>query len=201
MKIHDQQKSFLCWVFALASSLKSSLKIFIDSLPITKIQRIRCQEKLNDKDLHKTMRLEICMIIPTLIDQADEKQALNILPVLKRMCTPTTLSQPGIFLLASISEIIELAGVKEGIEKGDFYPKLIDICPGELIMRFRKQNEIVKIERSNGVPYDMNMRAALEKKLCPLITVSGLDGGLSTSGVSTHAMVAFALTSDNQESY
>ena len=84
-KIHDQEKSFLCWVFGLASSLKSSLRIYIKSLPITKVQKMRCYEKLDDKDLHKTMRLEICMIIPTLINVPDASQAMNILPVLKRV--------------------------------------------------------------------------------------------------------------------
>ena len=85
MKVHDQGKTFLCWVFGLASSLKSSLKIYIESLPITKLQKIRCFEKLDDKNLHKTMRLEICMIIPTLMNVADSRQAMAILPVLKRV--------------------------------------------------------------------------------------------------------------------
>ena len=115
------------------------------------------------------------------------------------MTTQTTLSQPGIFLLASISEILELAGLKQAIASGQLKPKLIDISPGERIYRFRKQNEITKIERNNGVPYDMDMRDALNKKFCPLITVSGLDGGLSKSQVSLHAMVAFGLTQDDQE--
>ena len=115
------------------------------------------------------------------------------------MVTRTTLSQPGIFLLASISEILELAGLKKAIGSGQLKPKLIDICPGEEIYRFRKQNEIVKIKRNNGIPYDMDMRDALNKRFCPLITVSGLDGGLSTSQVSLHAMVAFGLTSGDQE--
>ena len=117
------------------------------------------------------------------------------------MTNQTTLSQPGIFLLASISEILELAGLKQAIASGQLKPKLIDISPGERIYRFRKQNEITKIERSNGVPYDMDMRDALNKKFCPLITVSGLDGGLSTSQVSLHAMVAFGLTPGDQEKY
>ena len=155
------------------------------------------------------------MIIPTLMNVPDSKQAMNILPVLKRvisyadhytlinkllkMANRTTLSQPGIFLLASISEILELAGLKEGIGNGQLKPKIIDISPGERIYRFQKQNEITKIERNNGVPYDMDMRDALNKKFCPLVTVSGLDGGLSTSQVSLHAMVAFGLTSYDQE--
>ena len=115
------------------------------------------------------------------------------------MTNQTTLSQPGIFLFASISEILELAGLKKAIASGKLKPKLIDICPGETIYRFMKQNEIVKIERNSGIPYDMDMRDALNKKFCPLITVSGLDGGLSKSQVSLHAMVAFSLTPDNQE--
>ena len=85
LKIHDQEKSFLCWVFGLASSLKSSLKIYIKSLQITELQKIRCLEKLEDNNLHKTMRLEICMIIPTLMNVADSRQAMAILPVLKRV--------------------------------------------------------------------------------------------------------------------
>ena len=115
------------------------------------------------------------------------------------MVTQTTLSQPGIFLLASISEILELAGLKQAIGNGKLKPKLIDISPGEQIYRFRKQNEIIKIERSGGKAYDMEMRDALNKKFCPLVTVSGLDGGLSKSQVSLHAMVAFGLTSNGQE--
>ena len=115
------------------------------------------------------------------------------------MTIQTTLSQPGLFLLASISEILELAGLKEAIGNGKLKPKIIDICPGEQIYRFRKQNEITKIERNSGKPYDMDMRDALNKKFCPLVTVSGLDGGLSKSQVSLHAMVAFGLTSNDQE--
>ena len=115
------------------------------------------------------------------------------------MTTQTTLSQPGIFLLASILEILELAGLKKAIANGHLKPKLIDVSPGEMIMRFRNQNEISKIERNSGIPYDMDMRDALNKKFCPLITVSGLDGGLSKSQVSLHAMVAFELTPDNQK--
>ena len=115
------------------------------------------------------------------------------------MTTRTTLSQPGIFLLASISEILELAGLKKAMANGQLKPKLIDISPGERIYRFRKQNEIVKIERNSGKPYDMDMRDALNKKFCPLVTVSGLDGGLSTSQVSLHAMCAFGLTPYDEE--
>ena len=59
--------------------------MFIEKLSITEVQKQRCYEKLNDTNLHKTMRLEICMIIPTVINQPDQKQAINILPVLKRV--------------------------------------------------------------------------------------------------------------------
>ena len=48
-------------------------------------KKIRCFEKLDDKNLHKTMRLEICMIIPTLINVPDARQAMAILPVLIRV--------------------------------------------------------------------------------------------------------------------
>ena len=47
------------------------------------------------------------------------------------MTTQTAISPAGIFLLASIREIFELAGVAEAIESGELHPKLLEFSPQE----------------------------------------------------------------------
>ena len=83
--VHDQGKSFLCWVFSIATSLKCSVRYFVDRLKLSTIQRIRCLEKLDDETLHHSIRMELCMLLPTIVNQKDETQAMPIFSVLKRV--------------------------------------------------------------------------------------------------------------------
>ena len=83
--VHDQGKSFLCWVFSIATSLKCSVRYFIDKLKLSTIQRIRCLEKLDEETLHHSIRMELCMLLPTIVNQKDETQAMPIFGVLKRV--------------------------------------------------------------------------------------------------------------------
>ena len=83
--VHDQGDSYLCWVYSIASSLKCSVRYFIDKLKLSTIQRERCLDKLNEKSLHHSIRMELCMLIPTLVNQIDEKQAMSVVSVLRRV--------------------------------------------------------------------------------------------------------------------
>ena len=83
--VHDQGDSYLCWVYSIASSLKCTVRYFIDKLKLSTIQRERCLDKLNDKNLHHSIRMELCMLIPTLVNQIDEKQAMSVVSVLRRV--------------------------------------------------------------------------------------------------------------------
>ena len=133
--------------------------------------------------------MEISMVIPTIVKNENKNQAMQILSVMKRMTTPTILSPPGIFLLASLTEILELAGVKDAIESGQLEPKLLNICPGKVIYESGKKENI---ESWNGLKFDLNIKNALKNKMCPIVGVSGLEGGF-------HAMCAFVLTEYKQD--
>ena len=75
-----------------------------------------------------------------------------------------------------------MAGVKEAIEHGQLNVKLLNICP-----------DVSPIE----LPYDLNIKDALKKKMTPVVNMTGLDHG--SSNVSANAMVAYYLTNDLQE--
>ena len=115
-----------------------------------------------------------------------------------KLTNPTTLSPPGIFLLSSITEILEIAGVKDGIESDELSVKLLDICPGFYEKEETKNRKIYKrLKKANGLPFDINIEDALKKKMTPIVNVKGLDDG--STGVATHAMVAYLLTDYEQE--
>ena len=91
-----------------------------------------------------------------------------------------------------------MAGVKDAIESDQLKVKLLDICPG--FSGEEKENcrmVYTRLEKANGLPYDLNIEDALKKKMTPVVNVSGLVDGNST--VTTHAMVAYYLTNDSQE--
>ena len=83
--VHDQGDSYLCWVFSIATSLKCSVRYFIDKLKLSTIQKERCLDKLKDNSLHRSIRMELCMLLPTIVNQIDEKQAMSVEAVLKRV--------------------------------------------------------------------------------------------------------------------
>ena len=89
--IHDQGDSYLCWVFSIATSLKGTVRYFIDKLKLSTIQRERCLEKLNDSTLHHSIRMELCMLLPTIVKNIDETQAMPVLSVLRRVSYSITM--------------------------------------------------------------------------------------------------------------
>ena len=83
--VHDQKDSYLCWLFSISTSLKCSVRYFIEKLKLSTIQRERCLEKLYDSTLHHSIRMELCMLIPTILNSKDEKQAMSVVSVLRRV--------------------------------------------------------------------------------------------------------------------
>ena len=90
-KGHNQNKSYLCWVYSFATSNKSSIRKFVKGLNLPKRQRKRCFEKLNSPDFHQTLRNEICMVIPTNYKKEDAKQAMNVRAMMVRVSLPIKL--------------------------------------------------------------------------------------------------------------
>ena len=84
-QVHDQGDSNLCWVFSIATSLKCSVRYFIDKLKLSTIQRERCLQKLNDSTLHHSIRMELCMLLPTIVNQKDDQQAMPVVSILRRV--------------------------------------------------------------------------------------------------------------------
>ena len=116
-----------------------------------------------------------------------------------QLTTQTALSPPGIFLLSSITEILEMAGVKAAIESGQLKAELFNICPGFSGFHDEEKDEMIytRLERADGLPYDMNIEDALKKKMIPVVNVSGLGDG--SSKVTTHAMAAYGLRYNSEE--
>ena len=83
--IHDQGDTFLCWAYSIASSLKCSVRYFVDKLKLSTIQKERCLAKLENENLHHFIRMELYMLIPTTVNQIDEKQIMPVSSVLRRV--------------------------------------------------------------------------------------------------------------------
>ena len=92
-----------------------------------------------------------------------------------------------------------MAGVKNAIENGQLNAKLLNICPGFSGFHDEEKDEIIytRMERADGLPYDLTIETALKKKMTPVVNVKGLDDG--SSSVTTHAMVAYFLRDDSEE--
>ena len=58
-QIHDQQETSLCWAFALATMLRSSLKVFLKSRMQSSITGLKC---VDSNRFHKRLRREIIMM-------------------------------------------------------------------------------------------------------------------------------------------
>ena len=104
------------------------------------------------------------------------------------MTTPTVVSPPAVFLLASIREVLELAGVKEAIDDGTLCPKLLEISPQEIEIENKNgKKSRIPLEAPDGYPeFDMTMRKALNSKICPIVSVAGPR--------FNHAMCAYELS-------
>ena len=92
-----------------------------------------------------------------------------------------------------------MAGVKDAIENGQLNAKLLNICPGFVGFYDEEKDENIyeRMERADGLPYDLNIETALKKKMTPVVNVTGLGDG--SSSVITHAMVAYFLRDDSEE--
>jgi len=113
------------------------------------------------------------------------------------MTTRTAISPAGIFLLASIREIFELAGVADAIESGELYPKLLEFSPQEYkesvprSLLHRDGYKSVPLLPADDHPgFDMSIRKALSEHMCPIVSVT------VNNGVGSHAMCAFELVDE-----
>ena len=75
--IHDQGESYLCWVFAFATSFSNSVRLLVIELhkkgKITKGQKKRCFKRMNDSTFHRRLRMEICLVIPTSMEDGEDQ--------------------------------------------------------------------------------------------------------------------------------
>ena len=100
------------------------------------------------------------------------------------MTNGTAISPPGVFLLASIREIFELAGVAGAIDSGLLKPKLLEFSPQE----YKEKNKSVPLSPPDGHPgFDMSLRKALANHMCPSMSVA------AQNGVRSHAMCAYKI--------
>ena len=97
------------------------------------------------------------------------------------MAFKTTLCKEGVFMLASIREVLELAGLGPAMENN------------QLKTKWYHQFQIHK-ETNKWWPEDekksLTLVQAIKDKKCPVVTVSTKDG----TGHQTHAMIAIAVT-------
>ena len=61
-QIHDQQKTSLCWAYAISSMLRSSLLYFFESNHFHPIIKANAMFYLEKNEFHKRLRNEITMI-------------------------------------------------------------------------------------------------------------------------------------------
>jgi len=75
--IHDQGDSYLCWVFAFATSFSNSVRLMVIDLDkkgfITRGQKKRCFNRMNDPNFHRRLTMEICMVIPTRMEDGEDQ--------------------------------------------------------------------------------------------------------------------------------
>ena len=84
--IHDQGQSAKCWAYAISTMLRNSLRLKIDSAPISNDLRDLLLAKLNDKNHHKRMRCELMMVVtPTRMNTDDDNQSAILALVMDRV--------------------------------------------------------------------------------------------------------------------
>ena len=104
------------------------------------------------------------------------------------MAFKTTLCKEGVFMLASIREVLELAGLGPAMENNQLKTKWIH--------KFQIHKENAKFWPEDEKKSLTLVRAIKDKK-CPVVTVS-TKGGI---GHQTHAMVAIAVTNYCREDH
>jgi len=89
-KMHNQDDSYLCWIFAFASSFCNSVRLMLLGLhkknKISTSQKKRCLAVMDHPEFHRRLRNEIGMIIPT-SNVAGPEQAIRIRPAMVRVST------------------------------------------------------------------------------------------------------------------
>ena len=89
-KMHNQDDSYLCWIFAFATSISNSVRLLLLGLhkkyKISTSQKKRCLAKMNDPEFHRRLRNEIGMVIPT-SNVAGPEQSIKIRPAMVRVST------------------------------------------------------------------------------------------------------------------
>ena len=85
--IHQQgDDSYLCWAYALASSLRNSLCLFVKKYSkLSKKEIKNCIAKIQSEQFHTRIRNEICMAIPTQTKEDGESQSMNLVTLMNRV--------------------------------------------------------------------------------------------------------------------
>ena len=104
------------------------------------------------------------------------------------MAFKTTLCKEGVFMLASIREVLELAGLGPAMENNQLKTKWIHQ------FQIHKENERFWPEDEKK---SLTLVQAIKDKKCPVVTVLTKDG----IGHQTHAMVAIAVTNYCREDH
>ena len=64
-RVHDQDRSYLCWAFSCASMLRSSWCLFLDSLPLDQATIMKEKQRIMDNDVYdEIVRLMMMLIVP-----------------------------------------------------------------------------------------------------------------------------------------
>ena len=87
--VHDQGDSYLCWVYAFATSFSNSVRRLVSKLhksgKISNGQKKRCFNRMNEANFHRRLRMEITMVIPTTMDDGPD-QTIKIRAAMIRVC-------------------------------------------------------------------------------------------------------------------
>ena len=85
--IHQQgEDSYLCWAYALASSLRNSLCLFVKKYSKLNKKKIEeCIAVIQSEEFYTQIRNEICMAIPTNTKEHGDSQAINVATLMNRV--------------------------------------------------------------------------------------------------------------------
>ena len=96
------------------------------------------------------------------------------------MAFKTTLCKEGVFMLASIREVLELAGLGPAMEKNQLKTKWYPT------FQYHKENDLIWPYKEKEV---LTLVQAIKDKKCPVVSVKTSDG----TGHYDHAMVAIGV--------
>jgi len=165
--IHDQGKSFLCWAFAIASMLRNSLRLLLKQIQprLLKLRKSHIYEvlmnKIENETHHRQMRNELLLVvIPRPMNSPSVKQTAILTPIFQRLVNKTTLQPEGIYMMKSVSNIldeIENCGLKVTFNLEKFLHPLKPDFPENGVSLIEavgeKKTPVVNINASEGVKH------------------------------------------------